>query len=158
MTKDAAVAAVLAAARSLLFVREEPKNSNRGQAIEAMLKLTGLGPGHPWCAADVAWIGRAALGEKWPMPLTASCWQLGESAKAKGILMVTPEPGDVFLMHYPSLNRFAHTGFVVARDGKKWATIEGNTGATGEREGWGHLEKVRTFGPNDRFIRWTAAL
>lgn len=149
----------IAAARALAFVREEPKNSNGGQAVEAMLKLCGLGKGHPWCAAFVSWVGRAAFGSQWPLPLTAGCAALGEAAKAKGILVNTPLPGDVFLVWFPKLGRFGHTGFVTGvlepvSNGYKLRCIEGNTNDGGSRDGWGVFERDRTFGPNDRFIRW----
>lgn len=143
------VEAVLGAARALRFVREEPPGSNAGQAVEAFLQLTGLGKGQPWCAAYVAWVGVAALGERWPLPRTASCYQLGEFAREWSTLLTTPAPGDVFLLWYPKLNRFAHTGFVTAA-----GTLEGNTSGGGSREGWGVFERTRTWGERDRFIRW----
>lgn len=148
-------APVLAAARALKFVREEPRNSNAGQAVEAMLKLCGLGKGHPWCAAFVAHVGHAVYGKAWPLPLTAGCAALGEAAKAKGILVNTPLPGDVFLVWFPKLGRFGHTGFVTALgEGGSHRCIEGNTNDGGSRDGWGVFERDRAFGPNDRFIRW----
>ncbi len=150
---------VLAVARGIQFVREEPKNSNKGQGVEAMLKATGLGPGYPWCAAMVAFVGLAALGKDWPLPHTASCAKLGEAAAKLGILSDTPRVGDVFLLWYPSLNRFAHTGFIVGvhTDGR-CDTIEGNTNQGNSREGWGVFERTRTFGPQDRFIHWEGVL
>ena len=148
--------AVLAAARALLFVREEPPNTNAGQAVEAMLKVTGLGKGYPWCAAFVAHVGQSALGLRWPLPLTASCAKLGEFARAHGALVDRPEPGDVFLLYYPSLKRFAHTGFVL--DPATGATVEGNTSGGGSREGWGVFARSRVWKPEDRFIRWTRLL
>jgi hypothetical protein len=142
------------AARLLRFVREEPKGSNAGQGVEAFLKLTGLGPGHPWCAAFVAWVGHTLHGKAWPLPLTAACAALGEAARQKKLLMLKPQAGDIFLLYYPKLKRFAHTGFILGRGtGGTWKTVEGNTGADGSREGWGVFERERTFGPNDRFIR-----
>lgn len=146
---------VLAAARALLGVREIPRGSNRGPAIEAMLRLTGLGPGEPWCAAYVAWVGQAALSEAWPLPLTASCERLHRAAEGRGWLTERPEAGDVFLLWFPRLGRFAHTGFVelLARDGGT-QTIEGNTNGGGSRDGWGCFARARRFGAQDRFIRW----
>jgi hypothetical protein len=149
------VGMVLAAARALLFVREVPKQSNAGQGVEAMLKVCGLGPGHPWCAAFTSYVGRSALGSLWPLPLTAGCAALGEAAKAKGILVNKPLPGDVFLVWFPKLGRYGHTGFIVSvGDGVTHQCIEGNTNDGGSRDGWGVFERPRTFGPKDRFIRW----
>lgn len=149
---------VLAVARGLRFVREEPRNSNRGQAVEAMLELTGLGPGQPWCAALVAWVGQTALGKDWPLPLTASCAALGAAADAKRLLRQSPQAGDVFLIHFASLGRFAHTGFVVGVQAGAVTTLEGNTNDGGSRDGWGVFQRTRHFTVADRFIRWEDAL
>lgn len=150
---------VLAVAHGLRFVREEPRDSNRGQAVEAMLKVTGLGPGYAWCAAMVAWCGNAALGSDWPLPLTASVAALGAAGEQKRLLRQSPKAGDVFLVWFPSLHRFAHTGFVrgVRADGTV-ETTEGNTNDGGSRDGWGLFERTRKFTAADRFIRWEDAL
>jgi hypothetical protein len=61
----------------------------------------------------------------------------------------------VFLLWYPKLNRFAHTGFCVADLGDgTWLTHDGNTSGAGSREGWMKAEQKRRFKPEDRFIRW----
>ena len=145
--------AVLAAARALLPVREEPRNSNAGQMVEAMLAGVGNKAGDPWCAAYVSHCGYAALGKAWPLPMTASCAVLGDHAFNHGWLKETP-PGDVFLCWSDAHGRFAHTGFVTEN-----GTIEGNTVGTGEsgnqREGYGVFLRKRNWKPKDRFIRWT---
>lgn len=130
--------------------------NNAGPYVTRVLKRTGLSAGNPWCAAWIADVGRIAFDSRWPLPLTASCWQLGDFAYRKGALAETPEVGDVFLLHYPSLNRFAHTGLVteVLPDGRI-RTLEGNTNDGGSREGWGVFRRTRTPGARDRFIRWT---
>ena len=128
--------------------------ANAGAFVERALKLTGLPVGNPWCAAYVAIVGTSALPEEWPVPLTASCYQLGEWAKKKKCLLTTPAPGAIFLVWRPSLNRFAHTGFVV--DGND--TISGNTTVPGQagdpREGWAVARKPWDYKPEDRFIHW----
>jgi hypothetical protein len=152
MALYADVELVLAAARALRFVREEPKSSNRGQGVEAIQRSTGNGPGDPWCASYVTYCGVAAIGQAWPLPASGSCASLGRYAEEHGLLVTgPPERGDVFLLWYPKLDRFAHTGFCTDSTG---TTLEGNTGQKGEREGWGVFERTRTFGENDRFIRW----
>ena len=66
-----------------------------------------------------------------------------------------PQPGDVFLLYYPALKRYAHTGFVLeVRDNGACVTIEGNTNDGGSRDGWGVFTRTRRFGIDDRFIRW----
>lgn len=149
---------VLGIAAALDFVREEPRNSNKGQAVERFLLTTGFKTPQPWCAAYVAYVGESALGKRWPLPLTAGCATLHDAATRRGILREKPAYGDVFLIYYPSKNRMAHTGFVteVLADGR-CRTLEGNTNGGGSRDGWGVFPRIRTFGPNDRFIRWTDA-
>jgi hypothetical protein len=149
---------VLIVAAATEGATENPTNSNGGPYVQRVLKRTGLGPGLPWCAAYVADVGVIALQERWPLPKTASCAALGEHAARAGILEEKPQVGDVFLVHYPSLGRFAHTGFVTAvRADGKIETIEGNTNDGGSRDGWGVFRRVRTPQAKDRFIRWAAA-
>lgn len=139
--------------------------NNRGQAVERFLKHVALEPGQPWCAAWVAYVGYygcydyATKKSYWPLPKTGGCAYLGDVAKGKSVLVAMPEPGDVFLVYFPSLKRFAHTGFCVsANTDGSWVTIEGNTSGGGSREGWGVFERTRTFDAADRFIRWRTLL
>jgi hypothetical protein len=149
-----AVRLVLALARSQLYVREQG-GENRGQVVEEYLRTTGLDEGYPWCAAFIAWCGKQAHGAAWPLPLTAGCKELGAAAEAKGLLVEKPQAGDVFLLLYEKLGRFAHTGFVtdVLPDGRI-RTIEGNTNDGGSRDGYGVFARIRAIEPGDRFIRW----
>jgi hypothetical protein len=159
-----AIEQVLAAARALEGVAEEPKNSNAGQMVERFLRLVGLSKGNPWCAAFVSFVGHHGLYDPqtkksaWPLPLTGGCTVLGEYALKHKVLDTTPERGDVFLLWHTvdGVQRFAHTGFVVAvlEDGS-CLTLEGNTNSDGSREGWLSTYKTRHFGANDRFVRWS---
>jgi hypothetical protein len=162
---------LVAAAASLVGVREEGGN-NRGQMVELFLREVEQPPGEPWCAAFVHHVGHWShydhqSGESsWPLPATASCYELGAFAKKRGILRDEPDSGDVFLLWNDKLGRFAHTGVVVQlRDAGvspgegPWfecETIDGNTDAGGSREGDGVLRRIRRFLPHagDRFIRW----
>lgn len=153
-----AIDLVLACTRALDFVREEPLGSNAGQGVEAIQKATGNKRGDPWCASYVAKVGTAALGLRWPLKLTGSVAALAAEAEKRGALFNTPAPGDVFVIWFPSLNRFAHTGFVLTVNGRTCETIEGNTSGGGSREGWGVFHRTRTFGARDRFIRWASLL
>lgn len=133
--------------------------ANAGPYVTRVLARTGLGPGHPWCAAYVADVGRCALGRDWPLPMTAGCAALGEFARTRAVLLDEPKAGDVFLLWYPSLNRYAHAGFVVRVTGERTVeTIEGNTNADGGREGWLVARRTRRLGTQDRVIRWPALL
>lgn len=130
---------------------------NAGPFVERCQKITGNKPPDPWCASFVAMVGVEALGADWPVPKTASCTALGEWAKAQGALYTSPLVGDIFLLHFASLGRFAHTGFILTASDLP-RTIEGNTNVDGSREGWLVAERTRRFGLNDRFVRWTKVL
>lgn len=159
-----AVELVLKIASATEGAGESPANSNRGPFVERCLKLTGLGPGYPWCAAFTTMIGVTALGERWPVLKSASVQQQAEWAEKAGCRLVAgkapAQPGDLFCLWYPKLGRWAHVGFVVSvgADGKTIETIEGNTSGSGSREGWMVARKRRVLTAKDRLIRWTEVL
>jgi len=146
----------LAIAQSNDWVREHG-GDNKGEVVEHFLKGTGLGPGYPWCASFVSFVGKATMGTDWPLPLSASVMALHDAAVKKGLLTSEPKPGDIFLLWFTSKNRFAHTGFIVEKDGDKWHVIEGNAADPSKpssRNGWGVFHRRRTFSDKDRFISW----
>jgi hypothetical protein len=164
MTSEQAVDRVLTVGFAFKDQGEEG-GDNEGQLVRIFLKKVGLGEGYPWCAAFVSFVGwwgcydRATGKSTWPLKLTAGCKDMGADGKTKGILVSDPKPGDVFLIHYPSKKRFAHTGFLVAKtkDGS-WTTIEGNTNTDGSRNGWKVCVRTRKFKDADRFLRWADKL
>lgn len=144
---------VLHVAAATTWVREI--GPNRGQAVEAILRRVGLPPGQPWCAAYVAWIGWAVLARRWPLPLVGGCVSLHDASRQRGLIQSTPAVGAVFLLWSEELGRYAHTGFVVGPTAQgAWHTVEGNTSPDGSREGTGVFERVRRWGPRDRFVHW----
>lgn len=155
---------VLRVASATVGASEVPPETNRGPYVARVLGTTGLPEGHPWCAAWVSDVGVSALGEVWPVRRSASVQQVCEWAVAKNCRYVATkskaQPGDLFALWYPKLNRWAHIGLVVsvAKDGKTIQTIEGNTSGAGEREGWMVARKTRVLTSKDRLIRWTEAL
>jgi hypothetical protein len=146
---------VLRVAAATVGASEVPPNTNSGPFVERCQKVTGGKKGDPWCADWLAMIGKAALGPDWPRPLTGSVKELHAWANAKGILQTSPEIGDVFVIWFESLGRFGHTGLVVGDD---HLTISGNTSGDGSREGWEVGQRIWTFKPQDRFIRWAMLL
>lgn len=162
---------LIAAASAFVGIGEDGGN-NRGQVVDLFLRQVRQPPGQPWCAAFVHHVGywshfdhvtRASI---WPLPATASCWELGEFARNRAVLRSDPAPGDVFLVYNAELRRFAHTGIVVAlarvessdRDTVyTCTTIEGNTNDDGAREGQTTALRQRAFSlqSGDRFVRWT---
>ncbi|HUU96649.1 MAG TPA: hypothetical protein VM487_12990 [Phycisphaerae bacterium] len=155
MTVDARDA-VLNLANWLRWVTET-NGSNRGEAVDAIIRVTGLDPANrlPWCAAFVAACGYAVLREKWPLKKVAGCVSLYEDAFTKGLVRNTTEKGSIFLLWSPTLNRYHHTGFVVGPwTGTLWTTIEGNTNIDGSPEGTGVFQRTRSFNGESRFIQW----
>lgn len=144
---------VLRFATSQLYVREIGPNA--GQPIEEYQRITGNSKGDPWCASFVSWCGKSALEDQWPIVLSGGCQVLYEDAKKKGLIVDAPRRGDVFLLWYPSLGRYAHTGLVEAAVGKSIVTIEGNGNPAGGREGYGCFRRKRTVDEHMAFIRWT---
>ncbi len=127
-------------------VREQ--GTNAGKAIEAYLRYTGLGKGHPWCAAFVCWVyGQADVSNPksaWSpslFPKSKLIWQKQSPIVRHG--GSSPQTGDIFSIYFPDKGRIAHTGFVDKWD-KNWViTVEGNTNLSGAREGDGVYRKRR---------------
>lgn len=135
----------------------ETNPPNRGEAVDAIIRVTGLDPATrpPWCAAFVAACGYAVLHDLWPLAKVAGCVSLSDDARKKGLRRTMPAAGRIFLLWGASVNRFRHTGFITAQlPGGRWRTIEGNTNAGGSPEGTGVFQRERTFAPEDRFIAW----
>ena len=156
-----AVDMFLAVHRSLLFVREEPPNSNAGQAVEAFQRGSGGKKGDSWCMDLQHHVGYSAFGSHWPLPRNGSCQETYDFAARHGIT-VLPEglqPGDLLVFWHEKDQRFGHVAAIQAVKGSHgFPTVEGNTNTNGSSNGWGTFEKYRTPGPNDRGIRWSTYL
>jgi hypothetical protein len=140
---------------------ESPPNTNAGPYVERVLRRTGNAKGDPWCAAQVTDWGVLALGDAWPVRRSASVQQIALWARERQCVHPPAEAqvGDLFVLWYPSLNRFAHIGIVIGVNANGTiATREGNTSGAGSREGWVVADRLRTLGTKDRVIRWTTAL
>lgn len=147
---------LIALATAEIGVRETPRNSNCGPRVNEYKAATWLNSKQawPWCAAFICWLMReaiTALGVKqtatFKRPRTAGAWDFinwslaqdnttttHRSPKAKDIL-----PGDIIVF------TFSHIGLAtstVRADGT-FETIEGNTDASGSREGGGVYRKTR---------------
>jgi len=150
---------------------EQPPNSNRGPYVKRVLARTGLSEGHPWCAAAVTDWGVCAFGDAWPVVRSASVVQMADWAQQANCRYIpseggagVPQVGDLYVLHYPTLKRFAHVGLVISVDGLRIGVRDGNTSdphdtdPARQREGWGVFEKTRTLTSADRLLRWTEAL
>lgn len=155
------IGAVLNEAGRYERIREEPPGSNRGVSIDAWLRECRVGLALPWCMAWAWNVGRQALGHAWPVPRTALVQDLYEWAQPRGLVQTTAKPGDLLVLYYPTLRRYAHVAIVTGLTEAGATTIEGNTSDTSQpatREGWGVFRRVRPLSDRMRFIRWSDAL
>ncbi len=153
-------------ARREVGVKEVGRNT--GKRVREYQAATNLeGTGWPWCAAFVCWCVRewgkdkdvlAALKmtpaqfDKW-RPRTAAAFGLEDWARKKGLEVLDADDkpnlrtGDILTFDT------SHTGFVADDARGVIMTIEGNTGASGGRDGDGVWDKNRNFKESRRFIR-----
>lgn len=152
---------ILRVARSLVGVMEVPLGSNWGPRIKTFLLCVGIATPSPWCAGYVAFCiqeGAKAAGVKSKWLMSGSCTEIANWAKKEGRLGTVPRVGSVFLVKYPLIWRFRHTGFVTAVHFDKVSgntyisTDEGNSNNDGSSEGIGVFARpVRKIG-NLRFV------
>jgi hypothetical protein len=153
-------------ARREVGVKEVGRNT--GKRVREYQAATNLeGTGWPWCAAFVCWCVRewgkdkdvlAALKmtpaqfDKW-RPRTAAAFGLEDWARKKGLEVLDADDkpnlrtGDILTFDT------SHTGFVADDAKGVIQTIEGNTGASGGRDGDGVWDKSRNFKESRKFIR-----
>ena len=82
--------------------------------------------GKPWCACFVTWVFMKALGKERAKELLRHYPYLYcPTMKSLFKLNANPEVGDIVI--FWKNGAFAHTGIVIAVDGDKFTTIEGNT-------------------------------
>lgn len=118
-----------------LGVQEIPKNSNAGPAVEKYLKSVGLGKGYAWCMAFMYWCTKEASTELGLLnPLFKTAGVLAMYNKEKFLVVINPEPGDLFIMDFGKGQ--GHTGIVEKVEKNLIHTIEGNTNDEGSREGY----------------------
>ena len=163
---------VLRVARGTIGAQEIGVND--GAFVRRVQKRTGNKPPDAWCCSFINDVGCVALGEDtWPVPLSGRVQHVVDWAEKKGCLydpthVGIMQPASLFVLWYPSLNRYAHIGFVDVRSTtharRIERTIEGNTSDPAnkdpekQRVGWLVGSKPRTLGPRDRIIRWWEAL
>lgn len=154
-------------AESMVGVRETYENgkwTNWGPEVKEFLFAAGLTKPAPWCAAFINWCGEQAAYdhgvisplEKVKIQAYVQSYADWAEAKSRFISAEDTGPGDLFVLYYPSLKRFAHIGFVmeVNEDEAWFTTIEGNTNDDAVREGYEVAKRRRTITPRVKFIRW----
>jgi hypothetical protein len=129
-----------------LWVREQT-NKNDGKRVEEYLSTVGLKKGEPYCAAFVSWVFKQA---GYAMPRTAWSPALFPTSR----LVKAAMPGNVFGIYFPAMKRIAHCGLVVSSRSDWITTVEGNTDASGRREGGGVYQRLRHKKSISLFSDW----
>jgi len=157
---------LLAIAESQVGTKETGRNTGK-KVREYQAATTLPGTGWPWCAAFICWCirewgkspeVREALGlteagfERW-RPKTAAAFGFIDWARAKGLKILSDDPDEV--LHDGDIMVFdmSHLALVRTDSGNTIYTTEGNTGATGGRDGDGVWSKTRTRDQARCFIR-----
>lgn len=159
-------------ARAEVGVVEVPKDSNKGSRVQQYQRATNLGgTGWPYCAAFVCWcvkewlrdgavrkalnLRTLAAAEAW-RPKTAAAFGFHTWAADKGLLIMSDSMDHT--LHTADIMTFdmSHVGLVTDDTGAYVSTIEGNTGASGSRDGGGVWAKTRHRSEARKFIRMLA--
>ena len=114
--------------------------------------------GNPWCACFVTWVFMKALGkERTKQLLRHYPYLYCPTMKGLFALNANPKVGDIVI--FWKNGAFAHTGIVIAVDGDKFTTIEGNTsGASNVVENGGGVCQKTYYNsklPGTKFCRPT---
>lgn len=121
---------------SQVGVVEEPLGSNWGPKVKEYLASTGINFPAPWCAAFVNWclnqIGQKGYGAYVP------------SWDKKDLRVSDPKRGDLGLVWFSSMKRYAHIYIVTGRPSlRSVSSVEGNTNNGGSRDGIGVFKRIR---------------
>lgn len=146
---------VISAARSLIGQREEPNNSGfKDKNVEKRMKEVGWNKGQAWCsyAAELAW--KEGFGKSHPLYIeldkrfSGSARQTLANFKMSDNFKTGTEPKPGALCVWKLGNSWqGHIGIVSeVLPGGKFKCIEGNTNASGGREGIEWAEKTRQTG------------
>lgn len=143
-----------------LGVHEDPPGSNRGKWVDKYNAFVGAPLGSPWCCSFLVlryYQAAKELGLTTHILKTGSVQKLFKWAEKEGKVSKQPVAGDAFVLWFPSLHRYAHTGLIVdviiEKGLVKIVSVEGNTSATGSREGTLVAKKTRTWTEEFRALR-----
>lgn len=96
----------------------------------------------PWCCAFTSFVedeSGVGIGRIVYCPTALAYYRNAER------LFSTPQVGDQFFIYFPSMGRYAHTGFVSEVRGDYFKTIEGNSNNDGSRDGKVVCSNVRRW-------------
>lgn len=145
---------------------EEIDGTNCGPQVNEYKAATNLPAAEswPWCAAFVCWVVKKTMeatataeSATFKRPKTAGAWDFENWSKRQGDETNTKrDPGDDIRAGDIVIFKFSHIGIAVAdADGTSVETVEGNTDASGSREGGGVFRKTRKLSQVKTRIRFT---
>lgn len=121
------VQTVLSLASKEVGTTEYPPNSNNVKYNTWFYGREVSGASYPWCATFISWLFKNTnLIKK-----TASCIDMAQWFKDKGMWTDEPLPGDIVFFKFNTNSRWTnHVGIVLKVNGATLTTIEGNTSST----------------------------
>lgn len=143
---------IIQIAQRYLGIKEKPGNTGWPNAeFEAKMKKAGWYNTAPWCAFFTKLVWLEAYADHPGMKQTVNIWFNGsarqtlENAKKNGTFATgdVPKPGAIVIW-LNGKGPAGHAGIVVSVNGNTMTTIEGNTNASGSREGDQVAQKLRT--------------
>ena len=142
--EESRTGALLRTAQKEIGVREVGQNA--GPRVDQYCAYVGL-KRVAWCACFVSWC-HGQLGYKTPK----TGWSPALFPAKRQV--ARPRPGVVMGLYYASLGRIGHCGILESVRSDFCITIEGNTGASGEREGQGVWRKTRHKRTIAKYADW----
>lgn len=146
----------------------EEGGDNHGARVNWYQEEGGSGDGTPWCADFVNYCAKwAADTMRVHSPLEDVANQayvqsyVDHFTKIGGKVTKNPrdgvQPGHLFAIWFPTLQRYGHIGFVKSLDLDKWTfeTQEGNSNDEGSREGKEVCSNTRAISSHVVFIKWS---
>ncbi|EMS8293800.1 CHAP domain-containing protein [Salmonella enterica] len=141
---------VVKMAVSQVGVQEQPRGSNKGPEVSQYLQSVGINFPAAWCAAFVVWCHvQAGISS---IPRTGGVLDMWNKARAEHAV-TQPQPGDVFIMDFGRGK--GHAGIVERVEGDTFHTIEGNTDASGGREGYEVARRTRKLSSVKGILRFS---
>lgn len=130
---------ILDIARAEIGVKESPANSNK-QKYGVAYGWNGVA----WCAIFVWWCFHQAGADALLPKKTASCWELMNEGKKKGLWVTSDyQPGDILIYDFPGGSNTDHTGICEAVSGSTVTAIEGNTATGNDANGGQVMRRTR---------------
>ena len=145
-------------AKKEVGVREHPRNTNRGKRVQEFQNATWLdGTGWAWCAAFICWLCREAGVKDSVRPKTAGAWDFERWARKASSPVNLYKPASKTKIQAGDILVFSQSHIGLASHGqgvKSVSTIEGNTDASGSREGGGVYARSRRLSEVRSVIRF----